>query len=77
MRYLKKFEGAELDVDTASEELMLDMSKSSSTMGAKPERALMKYILKATDIYHGMSIKELKTLAFNYAKVINIEYRDE
>lgn len=36
MRYLKKFEEAELDVATASEKLMLDTLKSSSTIGAKP-----------------------------------------
>lgn len=36
----------------------------------------MKYILKASDIYYGLSVKELRKLAYEYAKRIGISYPD-
>lgn len=34
----------------------------------------MKYILKASAIYFGLSTAELKVFAYQYAKKINVDY---
>ena len=79
-RYIAKF--ANIDVATANEDFMRNLLVESSKPGAKTifkpeqENALMKYILKASDIYYGFSVKELRKLAYEYAKQIGISYPD-
>lgn len=41
---------------------------------AEQENELMKYVLKSSAIYYGLSIKELRTLAYGFAKKIGIQY---
>lgn len=41
---------------------------------AEKEKALVEYILNTSDIYYGLSISELKSLANEYAKNIHISY---
>lgn len=36
----------------------------------------MKYIFKASNIYNGLSISELRSLAYQYAKSIGTKYPD-
>lgn len=38
------------------------------------EKELMTYVLRASDIYYGLSIEELRTLAYQYARVIKTKY---
>lgn len=40
------------------------------------ERALMDYILKCRSLCHGLSITEVKQLAFQYAQKIKVQYPD-
>ncbi|KAF6213968.1 hypothetical protein GE061_011697 [Apolygus lucorum] len=41
---------------------------------SEKELALKQYIIHAAKIYHGLTIKEIKTLAYRFAKSNNIKY---
>jgi len=43
----------------------------------KDETALVDYVVRASKLYYGLSISELRQLAFQYAKKMNIKYPDQ
>ncbi|XP_017050190.1 uncharacterized protein LOC108094242 [Drosophila ficusphila] len=79
-RYMGKLQDANIDVSTASDDTMITFLKGTTITGAKPifsdeeEQTLLKYLLHASDIYYGLSISELRALAFQYAVSIKRNY---
>ncbi|XP_055318375.1 uncharacterized protein LOC129576771 [Sitodiplosis mosellana] len=82
-RYIGRLKELNVDVATTDKQVLIDIIMDSSTVGRKPiftalqERSLVKYILKASDFHYGLSITELRVLAYQYAKLIDIKYPDE
>ncbi|XP_071581471.1 uncharacterized protein [Temnothorax nylanderi] len=79
--HIGNFENEKIDVATANVNVMENLLLNHSTTGktifnAVQERALMKYILKASDINYELSLLELRKLAYEYAKKIGISYPD-
>ncbi|XP_039969813.1 uncharacterized protein LOC120781655 [Bactrocera tryoni] len=70
MRYIAAFDGASIDVTTANADVMKNLLAESTTMGTKTifnieqEKALISYILQASDINYGISLMELHKLAY-------------
>jgi len=60
--------------DLIFSDLLLMNSLFLQIFSAQQEEELMKYILKASAIYYGLSISELRKFAYEFAKKIGIQY---
>ncbi|XP_055308969.1 uncharacterized protein LOC129572878 [Sitodiplosis mosellana] len=82
-RYISNLTANNVDFATADANDIKNMIAPMVTYGpktyftAEQEMELMKYVLFASNIHYGLSIVELKTLAYQYAKKIGIEYPAE
>ncbi|XP_049306157.1 uncharacterized protein LOC125776678 [Bactrocera dorsalis] len=82
MRYIAAFDGASIDVTTANADVMKNLLAENTTMGTKTivnieqEKALISYILQASDINYGISLMELRKLAYEFARKVGASYPD-
>ncbi|XP_018785888.1 PREDICTED: uncharacterized protein LOC108967091 [Bactrocera latifrons] len=82
MRYIAAFDGVSIDVTTANADVMKNLLAESTTMGTKAifnieqEKALISYILQASDINYGISLMELRKLAYEFARKVGASYPD-
>ncbi|XP_049309910.1 uncharacterized protein LOC125777870 [Bactrocera dorsalis] len=82
MRYIAAFDGASIDVTTANAGVMKNLLAESTTMGTKTifnieqEKALISYILQASDINYGIGLMELRKLAYEFARKVGASYPD-
>ncbi|XP_049315798.1 uncharacterized protein LOC125779196 [Bactrocera dorsalis] len=82
MRYIAAFDGASIDVTTANADVMKNLLAESTTMGTKTifnieqEKALISYILQASDINYGISLMELRKLSYEFARKVGASYPD-
>ncbi|XP_049316708.1 uncharacterized protein LOC125779402 [Bactrocera dorsalis] len=81
MRYIAAFD-ASIDVTTANADVMKNLLAESTTMGTETnfnieqEKALISYILQASDINYGISLMELRKLAYEFARKVGASYPD-
>lgn len=71
-RYLSKASSGEGSVSTSSKSIDVLKSGKSTVFTPDQEAALMEYLLKSSDMYFGLSSTEVKVLAFDYAKKLNL-----
>ncbi|XP_050338227.1 uncharacterized protein LOC126764602 [Bactrocera neohumeralis] len=82
MRYIAAFDGASIDVTTANADVMKNLLAESTTMGTKTifnieqEKALISYILQASDVNYEISLMELRKLAYEFARKVGASYLD-
>ncbi|XP_055308978.1 uncharacterized protein LOC129572890, partial [Sitodiplosis mosellana] len=79
-RYVKILDEANLDVSSVDDKVLVEFLAGNATPGKKPiftaaqEKALMNYLITASNVYYGLSIAELKRLAYQFAKLIEAKY---
>ncbi|XP_043467023.1 uncharacterized protein LOC122501547 [Leptopilina heterotoma] len=79
-RYIGKIDKANVDVSKETDDVLKDILNNLSQIGPKPilnneqEEELEKYLLRASSLYYGLSIEELRVMAYEYAKKINVKY---
>ncbi|XP_039966076.1 uncharacterized protein LOC120778353 [Bactrocera tryoni] len=82
MRYIAAFDSASIDVTTANADAIKNLLAESTTMGTKTifnieqEKALISYILQASNINYGISLMELRKLAYEFARKVGASYPD-
>ncbi|XP_031619250.1 uncharacterized protein LOC116338260 [Contarinia nasturtii] len=80
LRYLDNIERVIPDISVATDEDLLQCLGHSSTVGPTPiftqreEKCLMEYILKCADLYYGLSMTDIKKLAFEFAAKIGVGF---
>ncbi|XP_053950936.1 uncharacterized protein LOC128858568 [Anastrepha ludens] len=77
--HISNFDKANIDVAADNVDVMKNLLKEHSTtektiFNAEQESVLMKYLLDASNINYGLSLKELRKLAYEYANKIGISY---
>ncbi|XP_068142279.1 zinc finger protein 577-like [Drosophila tropicalis] len=80
-RYISKLNEANLDPSTATDEELAEFlamisgkTGGKTILSAEQEKVLMTYLIKAGEIYYGLSRNELRTMSYEFAKKLGVVY---